>query len=157
MLSGVIRAKQPQRLPVVLTRSEVALVLKQLKGDHWLMASLMYGAGLRLMECLRLRVKDLDFERRSIVVREGKGARDRVTVLPEQVCSHLERHLAKVRSLHERDLQEGYGTVHLPYALECKYPHANRAWGWQYVFPAHGRAVDPRAGIMCMKPPCRRR
>jgi len=146
MLEGVVQAKRPQRLPVVLTREEVAAVLRQLKGDNWLMATLMYGSGLRLMECLRLRVKDLDFSRRAILVREGKGNKDRVTVLPDRLVEHLKSHLAKVRSLHQRDLDEGYGRVYLPYALARKYPNADREWGWQYVFPAHSRYKDPSSG-----------
>lgn len=146
-LEGVVMAKRPRRLPVVLTRREVESLLRHLKGDNWLMATLMYGSGLRLMECLRLRVKDLDFERRYILVREGKGNKDRVTVLPERLVDHLHSHLVKVRSLHRRDLDEGYGRVYLPNALVRKYPNADREWGWQYIFPAQNRSTDPRSGI----------
>jgi integron integrase len=146
-LEGVVPAKKPQRLPVVLTRQEVASVLRHLKGDNWLMAALMYGAGLRLMECLRLRVKDIDFDQHSILVRQGKGNKDRVTILPERLVDHLRRHLAKVHSLHQRDLDEGYGRVYLPTALARKYPNADREWGWQYVFPARSRFKDQRSGI----------
>jgi len=145
-LEGVVLAKRPRRLPVVLTREEVAAVLRQLKGDNWLMAALMYGTGMRLMECLRLRAKDIDFHRRAILVREGKGNKDRITVLPDRLVEHLQNHLAKVRSLHQRDLDEGYGRVNLPYALARKYPNADREWGWQYVFPAHSRFKDPSSG-----------
>jgi len=146
-LEGVVPAKKPQRLPVVLTRQEVASVLRHLKGDNWLMAALMYGAGVRLMECLRLRVKDIDFDQHSILVRQGKGNKDRVTILPERLVDHLRRHLAKVHSLHQRDLDEGYGRVYLPAALARKYPNADREWGWQYVFPARSRFKDQRSGI----------
>ena len=146
MLEGLIHAKRPRRLPVVLSRQEVASVLRELKGDNWLMAALMYGSGLRLLECLRLRVKDIDFDRRAIVVREGKGNKDRVTILPDRLADHLRRHLVKVRSLHQRDLDEGYGNVYLPYALARKYPNAGREWGWQYVFPAHSRYKNPDTG-----------
>lgn len=146
LLENVVRAKRSRRLPVVLNHLEIAAVLKYLKGDNWLMAGLMYGSGLRLMECLRLRVKDIDFHSRTIIVRAGKGNKDRVTILPDQLISHLKQHLAKVKSLHERDCNEGFGTVYLPYALARKYPNANRQWGWQYVFPATSRYVDRQTG-----------
>ncbi len=142
------RAKKPSRLPVVLTREEVRAVLAHLEGSKWLMASLLYGSGLRLMECLRLRVKDIDFAYSQIIVRDGKGQKDRVTVLPASLKEPLQRHLAKVKALHEQDLKEGFGQVYLPFALERKYPNANREWGWQYVFPAAKRSVDPRSGIV---------
>jgi integron integrase len=135
-LEGVVRAKRPQRLPVVLTREEVGAVLKNLEGTRWLMAALLYGAGLRLMECLRLRVKDVDLGRGEIVVREGKGMKDRVAVLPMKVRQPLTAHLAKVRQLHALDLEKGAGCVTVPDAIERKYPNAPRELGWQWVFPA---------------------
>lgn len=144
----VERAKKPQRLPVVFTREEVRSVLSKLEGTQWLMASLLYGAGLRLMECLRLRIKDLDFSYRQIVVRDGKGQKDRVTPLPEILLAPLQRHLEKVKALHEQDLKGGFGEVYLPDALGRKYPNAAREWGWQYVFPSRNRSVDPRSGII---------
>jgi len=146
-LNGVVRAKKPKRLPVVLTKQEVEAVLSVLDGPKWLLAALMYGAGLRLMEALRLRVKDVDFSCDQILVRDGKGQKDRVTVLPSIVKAPLARHLERVKALHERDLREGFGQVFLPYALEKKYPNANREWGWQYAFPARKRSTDPRSGV----------
>ncbi len=145
-LDNVERAKAPKRLPVVLTRAEVQALLTRLEGSHWLMASLLYGAGLRLMECLRLRVKDVDFARKEILVRDGKGFKDRVTMLPAALVESLRAHLLRVRELHRQDLAEGYGAVYLPYALERKYPGAARDWGWQYVFPSAKLAIDPRSG-----------
>ncbi|MCK2086764.1 integron integrase [Thauera aromatica] len=144
-LDGVTQARAPKRLPVVLTRDEVGAVLARLEGAQWLIGSLLYGSGLRLMECLRLRVKDVDFGRNEILVRDGKGAKDRVTMLPIALKSPLQAHLGRVQSLHRQDLGEGYGEVYLPNALERKYPMAAREWGWQYVFPAASRAVDPRS------------
>ena len=147
-LDGVERAKKPLKLPVVFTKEEVRAVLLQLEGLKWLMASLLYGSGLRLMECVRLRVKDVDFGYNQIVVRNGKGNKDRVTVLPVSLKEPLQEHLAKVRALHNKDLREGFGRVYLPFALEKKYANANREWGWQYVFPSSKRSVDPRSGIV---------
>ncbi|MCP5420141.1 MAG: integron integrase [Gammaproteobacteria bacterium] len=146
-LENVAQAKRPQRLPVVLTHSEVKAILDRLRGIHWLLASLLYGTGMRLMEGLRLRVKDVDFERREVLVREGKGGKDRVTPLPVRLAEPLQVHLTHVRTLHEKDLQAGYGAVYLPNALERKYPNANREWGWQYVFPSRQLSVDPRSGV----------
>ncbi|MGH8593981.1 MAG: integron integrase [Gammaproteobacteria bacterium] len=146
-LENVEHAKRPRRLPVVFTREEAQAILTRLEGTRWLMAGLLYGAGLRLMECLRLRVKDLEFERRQILVREGKGAKDRVTMLPERLIEPLRLHLENVKARHRKDLTEGFGTVYLPYALERKYPNANREWAWQYVFPASKRSIDPRSGV----------
>jgi integron integrase len=143
-LGGVIRAHRPKRSPVVLTREKA--VLAQLTGDKWLMASLMYGAGLRLMECLRLRVQDVDFARNEITVRDGKGARDRVTMLPESLKTPLQEHLRKVKAIHEKDLRDGYGRVPLPNALDRKYPNASGDWRWQWVFPQGHRWVNPRTG-----------
>ncbi|MGI8467522.1 MAG: integron integrase, partial [Pyrinomonadaceae bacterium] len=145
-LENVVRAKTPKRLPDVLTKDEVRRVLNYLRGEQWLVANLLYGAGLRLMEALRLRVKDLDFEYRQIVVRDGKGAKDRVTVLPEKIIASLKEHLARVRLLHEEDSRLGFGEVFLPFALERKYKNAAREWIWQYVFPASKRSIDPRSG-----------
>ncbi|MFN4341193.1 MAG: integron integrase [Azonexus sp.] len=145
-LNNVEQAKKPRRLPVVLNEDEVRAVLARLDGVHWLVAALLYGAGLRLMEALRLRVQDVDFKRREILVRSGKGFKDRVTMLPDRVASRLQGHLASVRELHQKDLAEGFGEVFLPYALERKYPAAGKSWGWQYVFPSGHRSVDPRSG-----------
>ncbi|MFQ6115389.1 MAG: integron integrase, partial [bacterium] len=142
----VIWAKKPKRLPVVFTRDEVKAVMRHLSGTQWLMAMLLYGAGLRLMECLRLRVQDIDFGYKQITVRDAKGHKDRVTMLPEMVIEPLKKHLKKVKALHEKDLREGFGTVYLPYALERKYPNACREWGWQYMFPATQISIDPRSG-----------
>jgi integron integrase len=143
----LVHAKRPGRLPVVFTADEIRTILLQLDGVNWIMGQLLYGAGLRVMECVRLRVKDVDFGYKQIVVRDGKGRKDRVTMLPEIVIESLSRHLKKVKKSHEIDLQAGFGTVHLPYALERKYLSANRSWGWQYVFPASRRSVDPRSGV----------
>lgn len=144
---AAVRARQPERVPTVLTKDEAARVLSAMSGPTQLMAKLLYGSGLRALECLRLRVKDIDFEQRCIIVREGKGDKDRVTMLPDNLVTPLREHLARVKHLHEKDLAEGYGTVHLPNALDIKYPHANQEWGWQYVFPAKTRSVDPRTGL----------
>lgn len=145
-LDEVVQAKRPRRLPVVLTPSEVRDLLMHTEGVAGLIAQLMYGTGMRLMEALRLRVKDVEFARREVLVREGKGGKDRVTVLPENLILPLQRHLDKVRALHERDLAAGFGAVYLPDALAVKYPNAARAWGWQYAFPSVQRSVDPRSG-----------
>lgn len=145
-LEHLVRAKQSQRLPVVLRKHEVKALLDALEGVHWLMGHLLYGAGLRLMECLRLRVKDIDFSVNHIVVRAGKGNKDRLTMLPLIVKAALVAHLAHVQELHQRDLARGFGSVYLPDALERKYPNANRQSGWQWVFPAAQISVDPRSG-----------
>jgi len=146
-IEGVQRAKQPQHLPVVLTRPEVKPVLAQLEGTVWLMASLTYGGGLRLLECLRLRVKDIDFERGELTIRDGKGQKDRVTMLPRLLIDPLRTHLSRVHLLHARDVAEGYGRVYLPFALDRKYPNADREWAWQYIFPAARRSIDPRSRL----------
>jgi integron integrase len=135
-LDGLQRASRPPRLPVVLTRAEVERLLACLQGVKWLIGSLLYGSGLRVLECLRLRVKDVDLSYRQILVRDGKGAKDRVTMLPEKLIGPLQRHLESVRRLHARDMRDGYGEVQLPYALARKYPSAGREWCWQYVFPS---------------------
>src|SRR3954470_15652120 len=140
------RAKRPPKIPVVFTRVEARAVLARLKGDYRLMAHLLYGSGLRLLECLRLRVKDIDFGYRQITVRESKGLRERVTLLPDRLCRPLQAHLARVKERHQRDLARGAGTVYLPGALDRKYRNAGREWRWQYLFPAQKISVDPRSG-----------
>jgi len=147
-LDGVVRAKRSQRVPVVLTENEVRGLLARLDGTKWLVASLLYGTGMRLLEGLRLRVKDVDFERKEITVRDGKGAKDRRTMLSDQLLEPLGTHLAKVRALHEQDLVGGFGDVHLPFALARKYPKAGRSWPWQYVFPSGRRSADPLDGVI---------
>jgi integron integrase len=155
-LDGIVRAKRPQRLPIVLTRQEVLTVLRPLQGTPRLMAHLLYGSGLRLLECCRLRVQDVDFERNQIVVRGAKGDKDRATMLPAAIKGDLARHLQRVRALHQRDLQEGAGRVELPSALARKYPNAAREWVWQWVFPAtrtyRDRATGGAADITCTSP-----
>lgn len=146
LVEGVERAKRPQRIPVVLSIEEVGRVLAQLTGTHHLMASLLYGAGLRLMECVRLRVKDVDFDYRQIIVRDGKGEKDRRTILPGPLVEALRRHLLRIQLQHEEDVRLGCGSVYLPYALERKYPSAATEWVWQYVFPAAKLSIDPRTG-----------
>ncbi len=145
---GVVRARAPQRLPTVFSREESRAVLAQLEGISWLAASLMYGSGLRLMECLRLRVKDIDFDQARIIVRDGKGRKDRATLLPAATVGPLRRQIEHVLAVHESDLRAGFGRVHLPFALAVKYPEADRQPGWQYLFPSGRRAVDPRTGIV---------
>ncbi len=145
-LEGLIRAKRRRHLPVVLTRDEVRSVLSRLSGINHLFLSFLYGTGLRLMEGLRLRVKDVDFSEHQITVRDGKGGKDRTTMLPSSLGLPLQEHLRAVRELHRQDLEEGYGRVHLPYALETKYPGAESEWKWQYVFPAAERSRDPQTG-----------
>lgn len=146
-LGEIIKTKKPKRLPTVLTPEEVRLVMNQLSGIPWLMINLLYGAGLRQMECLRLRVHDVDFSYNQITVRGGKGDKDRLTMLPQVIKEPLQKHLVKVKKLHEQDLNNGYGQVYLPYALEKKYPNASKEWGWQYIFPARELSVDPRTGF----------
>ena len=145
-VSDFDRAQEPERLPVVLTQNEIATVLGQMEGPNGLVARLLYGAGLRLSEGLRLRVKDLDFEYEQITVRQGKGKKDRRTLLPEALVDPLRRQLRKSRALWEEDLEAGYGAVSMPKALAQKYPNAAREWGWQYVFPSVRRSEDPRSG-----------
>lgn len=135
-LDDVVRARRPKRLPVVLSRDEVSRLFNELSGISQLIARLMYGTGMRLMEAVRLRVKDLDLERFQVIVRAGKGDKDRYTVLPRSLVDPLQSHLDKVKSLHREDLAAGFGSVALPFALARKYPHADREWGWQYVFPS---------------------
>jgi integron integrase len=143
-----MRAKKPKRLPTVLTKEEVLTVIGHLSGTPRLMAKLLYGSGLRLMECLRLRVKDLDFAQRQIIVRDGNGAEDRVTMLPESLISPLQEHLSHVKRVHAHDVTQGLAPVYLPLALERKYRRAGRLWIWQYVFPSDRLSKDPRTGII---------
>ena len=145
-LGQVVRARKPTRLPVVLAREEVKNILSGLSGDKWLMASLLYGAGLRLMECLGLRVQDIDFARGEMLVRDGKGAKDRVTMLPESLRVPLEEHLKRVKVTHARDLADGWGCVVLPDALDRKYPNAPSDWRWQWVFPQENRWKNRETG-----------
>jgi integron integrase len=145
-LGEVIRARKPKRLPVVLTRDDVKAVFAHLDGDKRLMAGLMYGAGLRLMECLRLRVQEVDFERGEIVVRDGKGGKDRRSMLPQSLAQPLKEHLRKVKAVHERDLAAGWGRVMMPDALDRKYPNAPAEWRWQWVFPQENRWRNAKTG-----------
>jgi integron integrase len=147
-LDDLVRAKRPVRLPVVLSQVEMHRLLGQTRGVTGLMVALLYGCGLRLRECLRLRVKDVDFVYRQILVREGKGNKDRVTMLPEKLLAPLQQHLGKVKRLHASDLAEGYGEAELPHALERKYPRAAYEWAWQFVFPSKNRSPDPRTGAV---------
>ncbi len=146
-LDNVIRTRQPRRLPNVLGRDEVAAVLSHLQGTVQLVVLLLYGTGMRILECLRLRIQDIDFDLGHITIRNPKGGRDRVTMLPDSTRDRLQDHLIIIRALHKQDLEEGFGSVYLPHSLERKYPHADRDWKWQYVFPASRRGVDPRSGI----------
>ena len=145
-LDGIERSKRPKRMPVVLTQDEVTAVLGQLDGTTALILKLAYGTGMRIMEVVRLRVKDVEFTRGEILIREGKGFKDRVTMLPDSLTLPLREHLVRVRALHEHDCKEGLGEVFLPFALARKYPKAARDWGWQYVFPSNKLSVDPRSG-----------
>ncbi len=147
-LDNVTQAKAPKRLPVVMTQNEVKAVLARLDGTVWLICSLLYGSGLRIMECLRLRVKDVDFERCEILVREGKGFKDRVTMLPVSLVQPLKQQMERVKTLHDEDLLKGYGDVFMPMALDAKYPKAGKSWGWQYIFPSRNMSVDPRSGVV---------
>jgi len=141
-----VRSKQSQKLPVVLTQTEVGLLLKQLDGHHWLAACLLYGSGLRLMECMRLRIMNLDFDHRAIYVINGKGAKDRIVTMPDELIVPLKRHMQSVKNTHIKDLKDGFGEVYLPNALARKYPDAGTQWAWQYLFPATKRSIDPHSG-----------
>jgi len=143
-----IRAKRSHYLPSVLTKDEVRSVLQNMSGVPELVIKVLYGSGLRLNEGLSLRIKDIDFAQRQIVVRDAKGSESRVTMLPDSLIEPLQTHLKKVRHLHQQDLEQGYGSVYLPFALERKYPHADRAWIWQFVFPSPNRSRDPRSGVI---------
>lgn len=145
-LGDVIRARRSKRLPVVMTREEVKTVFDHLSGNKWLMASLLYGSGLRLTECLRLRVQDLDFPNRELLVRDGKGGKDRRTVLPQSLIPILQDHLTHVKCIHEKDLTDGWGRVKLPGALERKFPNASAEWRWQWVFPQQNRWKNRETG-----------
>jgi integron integrase len=147
-MEEVVRAKRPRRIPAVLTREEVDRLLGLLEGRAWLMAALLYGTGMRLLECARLRVKDVDFERNEIVVRDGKGGKDRRVPLPRRLREPLARARDDALAIHRRDLADGHGEAWLPHALARKYPNAGREPGWQYLFPAHGLARDPRSGVL---------
>ncbi len=143
---NAVRAKRPKRLPTVMSKEEALSVIGVLSGINKIMAMLLYGCGLRLIECVRLRVQDIDFEQNQLLVRDGKGMKDRVTVLPQSVQELLKEHLGWVKLVHKEDLKKGNGRVYLPYALERKYRNANREWGWQYVFPSKSLSKDPRFG-----------
>lgn len=142
----LIWAKQPKTLPVVLSKNEVVNLLNNLKSVYKLMSQILYGSGLRLMECLRLRLKDIDFNLNQIIVRSGKGDKDRITILPQKLKKSLQIQIDKVRLQHLQDIDDGYGTVYLPYALAKKYPNAEKELGWQYLFPAPNISIDPRSG-----------
>ena len=146
-LGDIIWAKKPEKLPVVFTVEEVKAVMKYIAGLKWTMANLLYGSGLRLIECLRLRVQDLDYGNHQIIVRDGKGGKDRVTLFPDIIKKPLQKHLTEVKAQHLKDLADGYGSVYLPHALNRKYPNADREWKWQYVFPADHLSIDPRSGV----------
>lgn len=146
-LDNVVRAKRPKRLPVVLSRGEIQRVLKLISGTNGLIARLMYGTGMRLMEVMRLRIKDIDFSYKQVLIRSGKGDKDRVTLLPDILIPELLQQIDRVKELHQADLAEGYGRVHLPFALARKYPNADREFTWQYVFPSLKRSTDPRSGM----------
>jgi integron integrase len=146
-INSMVRATKPQRLPVVLSQKEALAVVSNLSGVYWLIGSLLYGSGLRLLEALRLRVKYIDLEYRQLLVRDGKGAKDRATMLPQALVAPLRVHLDRVRERHMNAVKAGYGGVELPYALDRKYPNAHLELGWQYVFPAPGASLDPRSGV----------
>jgi integron integrase len=153
----LVRASRPKILPIVLTHAEALAVINKMRGTSRLMTKILYGSGLRLMECLRLRVKDIDFGNHQIIVRAGKacpepaegGEDDRFTILPDSIVGELQTHLQDVKALHDKDLREGYGEATLPYALDVKYPNAGREWAWQFIFPASQRSVDPLTGVTC--------
>ena len=145
-IDDVVRAKRPKRLPVVLTKTEVNTLLSAMTGTSSIVVRLLYGTGMRLMEAVRLRIQDIDFDQNQIVVRSGKGDKDRITMLPASMADELMRHFQKVRDLHNNDLEEGYGRVYLPFALDRKYPNAGLEFGWQYCFPSLKRSVNPRTG-----------
>jgi len=147
-IDNVIRAKRPKYLPTVLSSSEVKLLIGEMHGTHQLLAKILYGSGLRLMEVLRLRVQDINFEYKQLIIRSGKGNKDRVTVLPSNVIKPLMIQMEKARQLHNNDLNEGYGEVYLPFALNRKYPNAAKEWIWQYVFPSDKRSTDPRSNVI---------
>jgi integron integrase len=147
-VADVVRARRPRRMPEAFTRKEAKQVIACLTGVYWLIGNLLYGSGLRLLECLRLRVKDVDFTQNRIVVRGGKGDKDRATILPASVKKRLQLHFKKVNAIHQEDLAEGFGQTVLPHALAAKYPNAGKQWNWQYVFPSSRRSVDPVSKVM---------
>ena len=147
-VANIERARKPKRVPTVFTREETKRIFANLEGTYRLIAGLLYGSGLRLMECLRLRVKDIDLSYGQITVHDGKGEKDRITMLPTKLKQPLLLHLRKVKALHEEDLRSGFGEVFLPNALARKYPNASRQWGWQYIFPSMTRSIDPRSGVV---------
>ena len=142
-----VRARRPKRVPTVLSKEEVQRLLPCVEGTYNIMAKLLYGSGLRVSECVRLRVKDVDFDQRHLAVRDGKGAKDRITLLPQAVIPVIKDHLQRTRLIHQRDLRQGYGSVHLPYALARKFPDAPRQWIWQFLFPSPLLSTDPRSGL----------
>ena len=142
-IADIVRAHRTKRIPVAFTRTEAKLVISHLTGVYWIVANILYGSGLRLLECLRLRVKDVDFKQNRITVREGKGEKDRSTILPQSIKKRLQLHLKKIYAIHQEDLADGYGETILPHALAHKYPAAAKQWNWQYVFPASKRSIDP--------------
>ena len=146
-LENVVRASRPRRLPVVLTQAESRSVISQLQGTFWLIGSLLYGSGLRVLEALRLRIKDIELNIQQLTVRDGKGSKDRVTVLPAVLVAPLRVHLARIQERHDAAIAAGYGGVELPHALARKYPEANVSWAWQYLFPSEYPSIDPRTGI----------
>ena len=156
-----VRSKRQQRPPTVLTQAEVQRLLAAMTGRHALMARLLYGSGLRLLECIRLRIQDVDFGQNLIFVRGAKGGKDRTTILPRNLGAELEAQIEAVKALHLQDLEEGFGDVYIPEALARKYPKAARETGWHWVFPARARSLDPRSGrecaITCSNPACKRR
>ncbi len=147
-LENLEYAKRPEKLPVVFNKNEVKAVLSSLEGINWIIANVLYGSGLRITECTRLRILDIDFDYKQIIVRDGKGQKDRGTMLPEILIEALRKQMEKVELLHKIDVNEGYGAVYLPFALERKYPNASKEFRWQYLFPAAKRSVDPRSGII---------
>jgi integron integrase len=147
-IDNVVRARRPKRLPTVLDKAESKRVIAHLSGDYWLIGGLLYGSGLRLLESLRLRVKDLDLYHHRLLVRDGKGAKDRVAIVAPALIEPLRHHLVKVRTLHDHAMASGYGGVELPFALDRKYPKAHQQWGWQYVFPAAKASWDSRSGVL---------
>jgi integron integrase len=146
LLNDITRAKRTPRLPVVFAKEEVQQILRRMNGTSWLICSLLYGTGMRLLECLRLRVKDIDFLRNVIVVHEGKGEKDRITVLPASLTAYLQRQCTRIKTLHQEDLAAGYGSVFLPDAIRKKFPRASKEYIWQYLFPASKHSLDPRTG-----------
>ncbi|MEN8207026.1 MAG: integron integrase [Pseudomonadota bacterium] len=148
LIKGVDRARRTKNLPVVLSRKEVRSILQNLEGVYWLLASLLYGTGMRITEALHLRINDIDFDYSQITVRKGKADKDRITLLPERLRAPLSRHIADVKDLHDRDIDAGYGHTWLPYALDRKYPHADREWIWQYAFPSSCRSADREDGVI---------